>query len=109
MVYGMVYGMDYGMAWFACGGAHLDAAPCHGARNIQRLCPLTTFLASTDGGIACDRSHRDAAPYHVAQNIQCMRPLTTFLASTDSSIMMIQQQQHLNNNIWMLLRVGLEV
>ena len=96
MVYGMVYGMDYGMASFACGGAHLDAAPCHGARNIQRLCPPTTFLASTDGGIACDRSHRDAAPYHVAQNIQRMRPLTTFLASTDSSIMMIQQQQHLD-------------
>ena len=67
MVYGMVYGMDYGMAWFACGGAHLDAAPCHGARNIQRLCPLTTFLASTDGGIACDRSYRDPAPCHSAQ------------------------------------------
>ena len=56
-------------------------------QNIQRMCPLTTFLASTDSSIACDCIYLDAAPCHDAQNIKRTRPLTTLTASTDGRIM----------------------
>ena len=34
----------------------------------QRMCPLTTFLASTDSSIACDCIYLDAAPCHDARD-----------------------------------------
>ena len=50
----------------ACDRGHRHAAPCHVAQNIQRMCPLTTFLARTDSSIACDCIYLDAAPCHDA-------------------------------------------
>ena len=70
----------------ACDRGHRHAAPCHVAQNIQRMWPLTTFLASTDSSIACDCIYLDAAPCHDAQNINRARLLTTLTASTDGSI-----------------------
>ena len=57
IVYGMVIGMAWYMVWFmawimawhgsiACGGAHLDAAPCHGFQNFHNCSETTNLVLS---------------------------------------------------------------